>query len=161
MKKLVAAAVVLVALLAVGCTGGNGVIGSSNLDLLNGNPGSSPPPTPSSSTALFRLSTGQLPYPTDLYFAGSTDGTLNIQPPNAAMPNQAAINALDGFSTTAVIRENFGGALDPSSFTASSVIIIPVVTDNTTKATVGVLGPPLTPGVDYQAALATDTGVGP
>ncbi|TLY97220.1 MAG: hypothetical protein E6K38_04910 [Gammaproteobacteria bacterium] len=71
MKKLVAAAVVLVALLAVGCTGGNGVIGSSNLDLLNGNPGSSPPPTPSSSTALFRLSTGQLPYPTDLYSSSS------------------------------------------------------------------------------------------
>src|SRR5437763_181018 len=164
MKKLVAAAVVLVALLAVGCTGGNGVIGSSNLDLLNGNPGSSPPPTPSSSTALFRLSTGQLPYPTDLYFAGSTDGTLNIQPPNALWPNQPFVNALDGFSTNAVIREQFGGALDPTSFTASSIIIVPVVTDNLTKATTGFLGgtpAPLTPGTDYTAALATDVGVGP
>ncbi len=164
MKKLVAAAVLLVAMLAVGCTGGNGVIGSSNLDLLNGNPGSSPPPTPSSSTALFRLSTGQLPYPTDLYFAGSTDGTLNIQPPNALWPNQPFVNALDGFSTNAVIREQFGGALDPTSFTASSIIIVPVVTDNLTKATTGFLGgtpAPLTPGTDYTAALATDVGVGP
>src|SRR5436190_386699 len=50
MKKLVAAAVVLVALLAVGCTGGNGVIGSTNLDLLNGNPGP-PVAQPSSNTA--------------------------------------------------------------------------------------------------------------
>ena len=164
MKKLIAAGVVLVAMVAVGCTGGNGVIGSSNLDLLNGNPGGSPPPTPSSSTALFRLSTGQLPYPTDLYFAGSTDGTLNIQPPNALWPNQPFVNALDGFSTNAVIREQFGGALDPTSFTASSIIIVPVVTDNLTKATTGFLGgtpAPLTPGTDYTAALATDVGVGP
>ena len=165
MKKLVAAAVLLVAMLAVGCTGGNGVIGSSNLDLLNGNPGGPTQVTqPSSNTALFRLSTGQLPYPTDLYFAGSTDGTLNIQPPNALWPNQPFVNALDGFSTNAVIREQFGGALDPTSFTASSIIIVPVVTDNLTKATTGFLGgtpAPLTPGTDYTAALATDVGVGP
>ncbi len=165
MKKLIAAAVWSLALLVAGCTGGNGVVGSPNLDLLNGNPASSQPPsTPSSNTAVFRLSTGQLPYPTDLYFAGSTDGTLNIQPPNALMPNQAAVNALDGFSTNAVIREPFGGALDPTSFTASSIIIVPVVTDNLTKATTGFLGgtpAPLTPGTDYTAALATDLGVGP
>ncbi|TLZ12215.1 MAG: hypothetical protein E6K31_06810, partial [Gammaproteobacteria bacterium] len=70
MRKLIAAGVVLVAMLAVGCTGGNGVIGSPNLDLLNGNPG--PPVTqPSSNTALFHPAAGILPYPTDLYFAGS------------------------------------------------------------------------------------------
>src|SRR5205823_4446333 len=83
MKKLIAAGVVLVAMLAVGCTGGNGVIGSSNLDLLNGNPGGSTQVRqPSSNTALFHPGAGILPYPTDLYFAGSTDGTLNIQPAN-------------------------------------------------------------------------------
>ncbi|HSY06372.1 MAG TPA: hypothetical protein VK803_10540, partial [Steroidobacteraceae bacterium] len=82
------------------------------------------------------------------------------QPANALMPNQAAVNALDGFSTTAVIRERFGGALNPASFTAASVIIVPVTTDNETKATTGVLGAPLTLGTDFKAALATDAQVG-
>ena len=57
--------------------------------------------------------------------------------------------------------ENFAGALNPASFTATSVIIVPVTTDNTTKATTGVLGAPLTLGTDFSAALATDAGVGP
>ena len=163
MKKLIAAAIVSGALLFSGCTGGNGTVtGQANLTGFNGNPGGSTPPTQkAASTALFQPAAGLLPYPTDLYFFGSTDGTLNIQPPNPLMPNQAAVNALDGFSTTAVIRENFAGALNPASFTATSVIIVPVTTDNTTKATTGVLGAPLTLGTDFSAALATDAGVGP
>ena len=161
MKRIIAALTAAVALLVSACSsGGYGSVGPPDTSSGNGSGSGGPPPN-TSSTALFQPAAGVLPYPTDLYFAGSTDGTINIQPPNAAMPNQAAINALDGFSTTAVIRENFGGALDPSSFTASSVIIVPVVTDNHTKATIGVLGPPLTPGVDYTAALGTEAGVGP
>src|SRR5204862_5038611 len=119
MKKLVAAAVVLVALLAVGCTGGNGVIGSTNLDLLNGNPGP-PVAQPSSNTALFHPAAGILPYPTDLYFAGSTDGTINIQPANALMPNQAAVNALDGCSVIERISWRFVGAVDRRTFDPGS-----------------------------------------
>src|SRR3984893_17958073 len=113
MKKLIAAAMVSVALLVVGCSGGGyGTVGAAHLTGFNGNPGGATPvPHPSSNTALFHPAAGVLPSPTDLYFVGSTDGTLNIQPANALMPNQAAINALDGFSTTAVIRERFGGAL--------------------------------------------------
>jgi hypothetical protein len=161
MKRIIAATTAAVALFVSACSsGGYGTVGPPDTSSGNGSGGGTPPAN-TTSTALFEPAAGVLPYPTDLYFAGSTDGTINIQPPNAAMPNQAAINALDGFSTTAVIRENFGGALDPSSFTASSVIIIPVVTDNHTKATIGVLGPPLTPGVDYTAALGTEPGVGP
>jgi pimeloyl-ACP methyl ester carboxylesterase len=161
MKRLVTVATMALALFLAACSGGGyGTVGQTNPYSGNGNPGGSMPPTaPTSSTALFQVAAGVLPYPTDLYFAGSTDGTLNIQPPNAAMPNQAAINALDGFSTTAVIRERFGGALDPTSFTAG-VIIVPVTTDNMTKATTGVLGLPLTPGVDYRAGLGEETGVG-
>ena len=123
--------------------------------------GSTPVTQPSSNTALFHPAAGVLPYPTDLYFFGSTDGTLNIQPANALMPNQAAINALDGFSTTAVIRERFGGALNPASFTAASIIIVPVTTDNLTKATTGVLAAPLTLGTDFSAGLGQEAGVGP
>src|ERR1700676_469792 len=122
MKKLIAAAMVSVALLVVGCSGGGyGTVGPANLTGFNGNPGGSTPVTqPSSNTALFHPAAGPLPYPTDLYFAGSNDGTLNMHAANALMPNQTAINALDGFSTTAVIRERFGGALSPASFTAAS-----------------------------------------
>ncbi len=162
MKKLIAAGMVSVAWLAGGCSGGSyGTVGSPSLTGFNGNPGGSTPVTqPSSNTALFHPAAGVLPYPTDLYFFGSTDGTLNIQPANALMPNQAAVNALDGFSTTAVIRERFGGALNPASFTAASVIIVPVTTDNLTKATTGVLAAPLTLGTDFSAGLAPEVGVG-
>jgi hypothetical protein len=160
MKRISAALTAAVALLIGACSGGGyGTVGPPDTSSGNGS-GGTPPPPPTSSTALFEPAAGVLPYPTDLYFAGSTDGTINIQPPNAAMPNQAAINGLDGFSTTAVIRENFGGPLDPSSFTAASVVIVPVVTDNMTKATIDILGAPLTPGVDYTAALGTEAGVG-
>jgi len=160
MKTLVAAsAIALTVLLAACSNGGYGTVGPPNLTGANGNPGGGVTP-PSASTALFELKAGVLPYPSDLYFAGSTDGTINIQPPNPVLPDQAAINGLDGFSTTAVIRERFGGALDPSSFTAASVIIVPVTTDNTTKATTGVLGAPLTPGVDYAVGLGQEVGVG-
>jgi hypothetical protein len=160
MKRIFAALTAALALLVAACSsGGYGTVGPPDTSSGNG-AGGGTPPVNTTSTALFEPAAGVLPYPTDLYFAGSTDGTINIQPPNAAEPNQAAINALDGFSTTAVIRENFGGALDPASFTASSVIIVPVVTDNHTKATIDVLGPPLTPGVDYTAALGTEAGVG-
>ncbi len=163
MKRIITASVLAAAFLIGGCgSGGRGTIGAPDLTVLNGNPGgSTPPEQPTSSTALFQPAAGVLPYPTDLYFAGSTDGTLNIQPANALLPNQAAVNALDGFSTTAVIRERFGGALNPASFTAASVIVVPVTTDNETKATTGVLGAPLTIGTDFTAALATDALVGP
>src|ERR1700730_5311029 len=163
MEKLIAAGMVSVALLVGGCSGGgHGTVGTANLTGFNGNPGGSTPPThPSASTALFHPAAGVLPYPTDLYFFGSTDGTLNIQPANALMPNQAAIKALDGFSTTAVIRERFGGALNPASFTAASIIIVPVTTDNLTKATTGVLGAPLVLNTDFSAGLGQEAGVGP
>ncbi len=80
MKKLIAAGLVSVAWLAGGCSGGGyGTVGPPSLTMLNGNPGGSTPVTPpSSNTALFHPAAGVLPYPTDLYFAGSTDGTLNI-----------------------------------------------------------------------------------
>src|SRR5579863_2074991 len=161
MKKLIASTIATIALFIGGCSTGD-TIGATNPFSQNGNPGGATPVMPSgTNVALFKLSSGVLPYPTDLYFAGSTDGTLNIQPANALLPNQAAVNALDGFSTTAVIRERFGGALNPASFTAASVIVVPVTTDNETKATTGVLGAPLTIGTDFTAALATDALVGP
>jgi pimeloyl-ACP methyl ester carboxylesterase len=160
MTKLIAAAIATVALLIGGCTAGD-TIGPANLYSQNGNPGSATPVTPSgSNVALFKPASGILPYPTDLYFAGSMDGTLNIQPANALEPNQTAVNALDGFSTNAVIRTTFGGPLNPASLNPLSVIVVPVITSNTTKATIGVAGTgaQLVQGVDYTVGIATEDG---
>jgi pimeloyl-ACP methyl ester carboxylesterase len=142
------------------CSGGHGTVGSTDTASGNGIHASVTRPASRAPTAaLFQPSAGILPYPTDLYFAGSTDGTLNIQPANALLPNQAAINALDGFSTTAVIRARFGGPLNPASFTAQSVIVLQVAIDNTTKATTGVVQP-LIYGVDYTTGVGPETSVG-
>ncbi|HLJ05524.1 MAG TPA: hypothetical protein VKT26_04600 [Acetobacteraceae bacterium] len=158
MARSKVAAGIALALFLTGC-GGYGSVGNTDPTSGNGNPGNTPVPPPPATAALFQPLAGILPYPTDLYFAGSSDGTLNIQPDNALMPNQAGINTLDGFSTTAVIRERFGGALDPKSFSGNSVVMLQVTIDNKTKATTGVVRP-LTYGADYTAALAPEAGVG-
>src|SRR5262249_25556191 len=96
-RRIGASSLVVTALLAAGCGGGNGpAIGPTNTARGNGNPGgATPPPANPATTALFQPLQGVLPYPTDLYFSGSTDGTLNIQPANALMPLQSGVNALD------------------------------------------------------------------
>src|SRR6202140_2032816 len=93
MEKLIAAAVVSVALLVGGCSGGgNGTVGPPNLTGFNGNPGGSTPVTqPSSNTALLHPAAGVLPYPTDLYFFGSNDGHFNHTPGKWLYPHQAAL----------------------------------------------------------------------
>ncbi len=165
MNRLTAISIAWALVAAAGCSSGNGPdIGDTDPTSGNGNPGGGSP-QPAVTAALFQPLQGVLPYPNDLYFAGSTDGTLNIQPANALSPNQAGLNALDGYSTTAVIRARFAGAIDPDSLTAGSVTVIPVQIDNATKATVGVAGAPLVIGTDPAVAdirvgLASDAGVG-
>jgi hypothetical protein len=161
MRRLLAIAVLAAASILGGCSGsGYGTVGPTDPTSGNGNPGGATPVTPpAGNAALFQPLQGILPYPTDLYFAGSTDGTINIQPANALMPAQSAINALDGFSTTAVIRARFAGPIAPASLTASSVIVVQVTIDNTTRATTGVVKP-LVLGTDYTVGLGPETGVG-
>src|ERR1700730_1719427 len=160
MDRFVMDACLAASLVRGACSGGHGTVGPTNTASGNGNPAGAIPVTAKPpAAALFQPLQGILPYPTDLYFAGSTDGTLNIQPQNALMPNQAAVNALDGFSTTAVIRARFGGPLNPASFTAQSVIVLQVTIDNTTKATTGVVKP-LAYGVDYTTGVGPEAGVG-
>ncbi|MCP5339191.1 MAG: hypothetical protein H7A16_03250, partial [Sinobacteraceae bacterium] len=92
----------------------------------------------------------------DLYFNGSTDGTLNA-PANPFQPNLNALNALDGFSTTAPIEMRFSTPLDPGSLTAAAVRVAQVTIDNSTKATTGFVRQ-LTLGTDYALELASDAG---
>src|SRR5262245_47664058 len=97
--RIVRAAILgLAGLVVGGCfsdSDGTSNIGPTNPTSGNGAP-TTPPPVPPVTTfkATFQPGAGILPYPTDLYFSGSTDGTLNL-PVTPFLPNVAAINALD------------------------------------------------------------------
>src|SRR5687767_9604973 len=156
-NRLVAALLAAGCLLA-GCSGSNpDGIGPTDPTSGNGDPGSSP--GVGEFVPLFRPTSGVLPFPIDLYFSGSTDGTLNL--PTAVRnftPHFDALNALDGFSTTADITLRFSGAIDVATL-ESNVRIVQVEIDNATKATVGVLGI-LQPNVDYSIGVSPDIDSG-
>jgi dienelactone hydrolase len=162
--KLLFAAATLAAIVSVGCSSSVDNppdVGPTNPAAGNGNPsGATPPAAAAATAARFQPAQGIFPFPNDLYFSGTTDGTINIQPANGLIPQQVGLNALDGWSTTAPIRVNFAGALNPASFNASNVRVYQVTVSNTNKAVSGFTRV-LTYGVDYTAGVATDTGVGP
>jgi dienelactone hydrolase len=158
MRVLHALTITVAALLlgACGHQSGPGPIGPTDPTMGNG-AGSSPPPT--AFHAMFDLRDGILPYPTDLYFVGSTDGTLNIPTGFAALsPHLTAMNGLDGFSTTADITLRFSAPIDPATLPAN-VRVVQVQIDNATKATIGVLGI-LQPGVDVSVGVSPDVDAG-
>jgi hypothetical protein len=164
MKRLTAAVVVFVAAMAVGgCSSSvnNGPdVGPTNPAAGNGNPaGGAAPPAPAVTAALFQPAQGIFPFPNDLYFSGTTDGTINIQPANGLIPNQAGLNALDGWSTTAPIRVRFASAINPASVTAANLRVYQITTSNTNKAVSGFTRA-LTFGTEYSVGIATDAGVG-
>jgi hypothetical protein len=157
MDRLIMVACLAAALLLGACSGSNGAISPTSMA---GVPAAvAHAKLPSATPALFKPLQGVLPFPTDLYFAGSSDGTLNIQPDDQLTPNQVALNTLDGFSTTAVIRARFGGSLDPASFTAQTVVVLQVAIDNTTKAITAVVQP-LVYGIDYTTGLGPESDIG-
>src|SRR3981081_3625121 len=133
---------------------------ASGYDQRGGDPQSGSP-----AVALFRPALGLLPYPTDLYFAGSKDGTLNIIAPSASpgspagtlTPAQSAVNALDGFSTTSVIRERFSAPLDAGSLGSNAVHLIQVEIDNASKLFIGPFRV-LEFGRDFSTGGASDGG---
>ncbi len=164
MNRLIAALLISAALLtAAGCSSSAGDppdVGPTNPTTGNGAPpGTTTPPTPAVTAALFQPAQGVFPFPNDLYFSGTTDGTINIQPANGLIPNQVGLNALDGWSTTAPIRIRFGGALNPASFSTANIRVYQVTVSNTNKAVSGFTRP-LTYGTEFAANIATDAGVG-
>jgi hypothetical protein len=152
MRIRIVAAALLAGLVLAGCTGSPAdSIGQTNPQAGN----NAPPPPPAVFAPMFRVAPGILPFPTDLYFSGSTDGTLNIPASLAALtPHFAALNAQDGYSTVAPASVRFTTAINPASITAATVRVVEVNVDNATKATIGV-GPrgPLVFGTDYTARV--------
>jgi hypothetical protein len=131
----------------------------------------SPPPPTDEFKALFNPTTGALPHPTDLFFSGSTDGTLNL-PTIAFRPAamQSALNALDGWSTSATMSTGFSMPIQAGTLSATSVRVVEMYFSNTTKAPAqgaelppGVTSPVrriLTFGTDYTATVSDDVDSG-
>jgi len=88
----------------------------------------------------------QFPFPVDLLFGGFTDPTLNIPNPTGN-PAVAAVNELDGWSTTASLFTDLTGFVDFATVPAGLVIID---TSNGTR---------LVAGTDFtvQSSTAIDT----
>jgi len=111
-----------------------------------------PPPSNGFHAQFFLSSTGfNMPFPNDLYFNGSTDGTVNIP----GLPNLTdysnplvAINSLDGFSSTAPITEQFNKPLDPSTL-AGNVYVFSVTTNPQLGYVVTGINSALIEGTDY------------
>jgi Dienelactone hydrolase and related enzymes len=99
---------------------------------------------------------GQVPFPNNVLFDGSTDGTLNI-----ADPPDPALNSLDGFSTVARLTARFSQPVDESTLTGGTTVRIfevdivnPFLTPNpaTPFAVSGVVAE-LAPTIDYEVKL--------
>ena len=113
MSNRLVAALLVAGILIAGCGGSSSdSIGPTDPTSGNGNPGTTP------GVGLFHANfvpaSGVLPYPTDLYFSGSTDGTLN-GPVTPFLPNAATINALDGFSTVASSTVRFSAPINAAT----------------------------------------------
>lgn len=127
-----------------------------------------PPPPTTVFKAEFNTTSGALPYPTDLFFNGSTDGTLEPPATIAWRPasNRLALSALDGWSTTAPISTRFSMPLNASSLSGTTVRVVELYLSNTTKAPAqgaelppGVTSPVsrvLAAGTDYSATVSDD-----
>jgi dienelactone hydrolase len=105
-------------------------------------------------SSIFDPSNGVIPFPNDLLFQDSMDGTLNIpvdDPADLSDP-QVALNGVDGFSTIAPFSTSFVGPIDPASVTASSVRVFEVTT---AQGAVVAHTAELMFGVDYIASVSS------
>lgn len=163
------AAIVFAGLLVGGCFSDAASKGGGGGPVTNTLSGNNAPPTLPSGVGVFYArfeavnsvgaSSGILPYPTDLYFSGTTDGTLNIPNLTVNAAHLTGLNALDGYSTIAPANARFSRPIKAASIGAATVRMIEVTVDNATKATVGVRRV-LTYGTDYTARVASPVDSG-
>ena len=164
MRIRYAATLLATIVLAAGCSSSDNV-GPTDPTSGNGS-GSIPPPAAGvgSFKALFVAASGIFPYPTDLYFNGSTDGTLNI-PSTSVFPLRTVVNELDGFSTNASSYFRMSQAVknDPVMLNSNVRIVEMVMLRQSSGVYAPVApsplrgaNPVLLPGVDYSVRIAPD-----
>lgn len=81
--------------------------------------------------AKFSPSAGEIPFPNNLLFSGSVDGTLNIPTTSLTGGELAvatALNSMDGFSTVAPISAGFSSAIDSATLVAGTTVRVFEVT---------------------------------
>jgi pimeloyl-ACP methyl ester carboxylesterase len=127
MNKRALVLLTALALILTACVKGNNSTTNTN------------PSQTSSFQASFAPLSGIGPFPNDLYFNGSTTGTLNIPVLASGTSNPAntpilAMNHLDGFGTQSVINAYFNEQLDSTSLNSSDVLVFKVSSDPQTKA---------------------------
>ncbi|MDQ6999896.1 MAG: Ig-like domain-containing protein [Mariprofundus sp.] len=98
-----------------------------------------------------------IPFPDDLLFTGSLDGTLNIPVVNPAdfSDPKVAMNALDGFSTIAPISTTFATAANAATIIAGTTLHVYEVTATRAGAVTGIVRE-LT-AAEYTATLSGTT----
>jgi pimeloyl-ACP methyl ester carboxylesterase len=96
-----------------------------------------------------------IPFPNDLLFSGSTDGTLNTptEPGAADSAVKAALNALDGFSTLAPIRTALASDVAVASVVGGDSVRLFEVTLSGTAGGVAGITRELAAGADYAIGL--------
>jgi hypothetical protein len=164
MRTVRAAILLLTGLLLAGCfsdstSNGEASIGPTDPTSGNGAPGSAPPNQATGFRPQFQPLNGVFPYPNDLYFSGSTDGTLNL-PANPFQPTAATISQLDGYSTTSYMSVRFaGGAIDATTL-AANMRIVRLTLDNATKAPAAAptAADVLLPGTDFLPSVSQEPG---
>lgn len=108
-----------------------------------------------------------LPFPTNIFFNGTADGTVNITgkpnsdvattPPAIAFGDpQTALNTMDGFSTVANMVVRFSGAVDPATTNGGIRLFKAGSIDVLTK-TVTSIDSELIYGVDFVASVSQGT----
>ncbi len=113
-------------------------------------------------TAQFNSELGLVPFPNNLLFVGSLDGTLNppvANPANTGDP-AVALSAMDGFGTNTPWSTTFSAAIDPATVIAGQTVRFFEVTRQS-PASIGVIAVvrELAPNVDYVTAIGRSTEV--
>ncbi len=99
---------------------------------------------------------GDIPYPNDILFADSTDGTLNIpyDPADSDAPVKMALNTLDGFSTVAPITVSVSAEINVDTLSGHLHLYRVAATDSNATSPIPIVGAILSElvfGVDYIA----------
>ena len=118
----------------------------------------------STETSDFDLANSVIPFPNDLLFAGSADGTLNIPVDDAAdlADPQVALNGVDGFSTVAPMTTGFTGEIDEDSLSGNSIKLYEVTLSSNPQpgGAAVAINDELTYGVDYVGAVSSVDSTG-